>query len=223
MHQTTLTFPEIRLQQRDGHKLRGYFAQQFGEDSDLFHNHEKDGKAIYRYPLIQFKVVGGSPVLVGIGAGAHMLVQRFLDIKELNIDGQIYSLHHKNLNSGELKLGVTDDLFEYRFATPWMALNQDNHKAWLTMNEEERKTRLKKILAGNILNFYTAAEYHAKERILTHLNVQAKTTSFKNQRMTAFKGTFTTNALLPDYVGLGKSVARGYGTIIRTRESGESA
>ncbi|NPA46342.1 MAG: CRISPR-associated endonuclease Cas6 [Chlorobi bacterium] len=33
--------------------------------------------------------------------------------------------------------------------------------------------------------------------------------------MLAFIGMFTTNAVLPDYAGIGKSVARGFGTILK--------
>ncbi|MDZ7899258.1 MAG: CRISPR-associated endonuclease Cas6 [Arcicella sp.] len=33
--------------------------------------------------------------------------------------------------------------------------------------------------------------------------------------MMAFGGTFMTNALLPDYIGLGKSVSRGFGSIVK--------
>jgi len=212
---TTLNFPEIRLHQRDGHKLRGYFARQFGEESDLFHNHEKDGRAIYRYPRIQFKVVSGSPVVVGIAEGAQMLVQRFLDIKELDIEGETYTLHHKHLQSGEVEVGVRNALYEYQFVTPWMALNQENYKQWLNMDERKRQDKLERILKGNILSFFSALDYFEQQQIMLHIHMEAVPTTFKNQRMTAFKGKFVTNVQLPDYIGLGKSVSRGYGTVVR--------
>ena len=41
-------------------------------------------------------------------------------------------------------------------------------------------------------------------------------TQFKNNAMLAFEGGFVTNAILPELVGLGKSVARGFGTIGRS-------
>jgi len=40
-----------------------------------------------------------------------------------------------------------------------------------------------------------------------------KMTQFKNQSMLAFTGTFASNTYLPQYIGLGKSVSRGFGTI----------
>jgi len=212
---TTLNFPEIRLHQRDGHKLRGYFARQFGDESDLFHNHEKGGKAIYRYPRIQFKVVAGNPVVVGIADGADMLVQRFLRIKELDIEGKVYALHHKHLQSGEVEVGVRDALHEYQFATPWMALNPENYKKWLDMDERGRQDKLQRILVGNIISFFKGIGYHEAQQIMLHIHTQPVATAFKNQQMTAFKGKFVTNVLLPDFIGLGKSVSRGYGTVVK--------
>ena len=83
MQQTLLQFPNLKLAQRDGHKLRGYFSHLFGQESDLFHNHHPDGKVIYRYPRIQYKVVEGEPMLIGLGEGAQLLVERFLRVKDI--------------------------------------------------------------------------------------------------------------------------------------------
>jgi hypothetical protein len=38
--------------------------------------------------------------------------------------------------------------------------------------------------------------------------------------MTGFKGMFAVNFELPDYIGLGKSVSRGFGTIKRLKAAG---
>ena len=46
------------------------------------------------------------------------------------------------------------------------------------------------------------------------------TARLKGVRMVGFKGTFAVNFELPDYIGLGKSVSRGFGTIKRVGELG---
>jgi hypothetical protein len=33
--------------------------------------------------------------------------------------------------------------------------------------------------------------------------------------MICFQGEFTTNFLIPDYLGIGKQVARGFGTVVK--------
>lgn len=214
MHQTTLSFPQIQLQRRDGHKLRGYFAQQFGEESDLFHNHDEAGKSIYRYPRIQYKVVHGVPMVVGLDKGAELIVERFLRIKHLDIDGLRFFTDQKNMKSEEYLTGVKSALYQYEFLNPWMPLNQDNHKAYIEMSKEEQVQKLQKILCSNIISFFKSVGHQEAERIMVNLQLQEpQLAGFKNQKLWTFRGNFVSNVKLPDYIGLGKSVARGFGTI----------
>jgi len=39
-----IKFPEIQLQTRDAHKLRGYFGNLFKQQSPILHNHYEDGR-----------------------------------------------------------------------------------------------------------------------------------------------------------------------------------
>ena len=42
---------------------------------------------------------------------------------------------------------------------------------------------------------------------------EEKRTGFKDNLMTAIGGEFTTNAILPDWIGLGKGVSKGFGVV----------
>jgi hypothetical protein len=216
MHHTLIQFPEIQLQRRDGHKLRGYFANLFGEESDLFHNHNAQGKAILRYPLIQYKVIHGCPSVLGIGEGAALLVERFLRIDHIDIDGLYIPVHQKNIQSKEMLIGAGISLFEYEFINPWMALNEKNYSKYQSMEKEaDRIDLLQRLLTVNMLHFFGAVGYREEERILVKTDLRPLTVKFKNQNMMGFKGRFTTNVQLPSYIGFGKSVSRGFGTIQR--------
>lgn len=213
MHLTTLQFPEVQLQQRDGHKLRGYFAHLFGEESDLFHNHGADGKDMYRYPRIQYKVIRSHPVVVGIDEGAQLLTERFLRIQQIEINGNVIALHQKDLKSKEHTIAVGEGLYTYQFLSPWQALNPTNFRLYMEMSEKERTEKLKKILIGNMMSFCKGIGYQVNERILVTIQLKEVPIQFKNKQMTGFKGQFTSNILLPDWIGLGKSSARGFGVI----------
>ena len=217
MHQTTLTFPQIRLQTRDAHKLRGYFANTFGKESDLFHNHDEKGKSIYRYPRIQYKVIKEIPTVVGLAEGAAMVVERFLRIKHLDIDGLRFFTDQKNMKSQEFLTGVRGSLYQYQFVNPWMALNQTNHQLYVEMTAEEKQEKLKRVLINNMIAFFKSVGHHEKKQMMVNLQLKdARLTGFKNQKMLAFSGGFVTNVQLPDFIGLGKSVSRGFGTICRS-------
>ena len=213
LHLTTIRFPEIALRTRDAHKLRGYFGNLFQEHSPLLHNHWEDGTSRYAYPLVQYKVLHQVPTLLGINEGAELLVKLFLHIREIGIEGQRYPVLQKNIESRQLSVGVESDLHQYQFSTLWMALNQHNFPLYIQADETQQKQQLKGILVNNILSFYKGVGYRAQDRIMTSVQVRRKETQFKNQTMLAFEGSFTTNARLPEGIGLGKAVSRGFGTI----------
>ncbi|MBL7818525.1 MAG: hypothetical protein JNL70_26235 [Saprospiraceae bacterium] len=213
----TISFPELRLQQRDAHKLRGYFGNMFREHSPLLHNHFEDGRSRYVYPKVQYKVLQGTPYLVGIGSeAAHLMTDLFLNIHELDIDGERFPVFAKNIEARNWTIGVSQELHTYRFQTLWMALNQPNYALYQTYSEERRADQLRGIATQNVLAFFHhfGLRLPADVRVILALQgVESHYTHFKNQKMQVFKGQFVTNALLPDFVGLGKSVARGFGTI----------
>jgi len=211
--QVIIRFPDLRLKTRDAHKLRGWFGNLFKEYSPLLHNHFSDGSLRYGYPQVQYKVIGGIPYLVGIGEGGKLLIQLFLKIKELNIDGEVYPIFSKNIENRVITIEDTNELNEYQFTTLWMALNETNFQKYLNANDEERQKLLQSILKGNILSFYKGIGFWAKQNIMLKLTVKEYDTNFKNNKMIAFKGSFVCNAVLPDYIGLGKAVSRGFGSI----------
>ncbi len=211
--QTTIHFPDIELQTRDAHKLRGYFGNLFKENSPLLHNHYADGSSRYAYPLVQYKVIDKTPVLVGFQEGAELLVSLFLKIKEIDIAGEKYAVLAKNIQQKQFELSVNQQLFSYTFKTHWMALNQENHRKYLQMEESEKTQFLNRQLQNNILSFYKGLSFRTTERIMAIAQLKENQTHLKDQPMLVFSGNFTSNAFIPPMAGIGKAVSRGFGTV----------
>ena len=211
--QTIIRLPEIKLNTRDAHKLRGFFGDYFKQHSPLLHNHYEDGTLRYQYPLIQYKVIGSTPTLVALNEGAELLSSLFLKIDQINIEGKTYPVNSKNIEQRKVPAGIGQSLYEYRFETLWMALNQQNHKEYVSLSTEERTDKLNQVLRNNILSFYKGAGIWLDAKVMTKGKFIEKETRFKEKRMLAFAGSFVTNAQLPSGIGLGKSVARGFGTL----------
>ena len=76
MKKATLLFNHINLRPFQIHKLRGFVGNVF-KDHDLIHNHDKNGNPIYRYPLIQFKLIDKAPAIIAVTDKA---VQIFAEI-----------------------------------------------------------------------------------------------------------------------------------------------
>ncbi|HEY5122460.1 MAG TPA: CRISPR-associated endonuclease Cas6 [Ignavibacteria bacterium] len=212
-------FPEISLLTRDAHKLRGYFGNLFKEHSELLHNHFKDGSLVFKYPLVQYKVIENIPVLIGLNEGAELLTSLFLNIKELKIEEKLYPINYKNIGNKKCDIGAVDYLIKYEFKTLWMGLNQDNYikylKLKLNYDFDLINDLFVNILKGNILSFFKSVHYHEEKKIMLLSNLKEKKTKFKGNDMLAFEGGFTANVLLPEFIGLGKSVSRGFGAIIK--------
>jgi hypothetical protein len=217
--QTIITFPEIHLQTRDAHKLRGFFGNLFKEHSILLHNHFQDtGEFRQGYTLVQYKVLDHIPTLVGLGEGADLLVDLFLKIKHLEIDGHFFEVMAKNINHSVVDIGLSNSLFEYRFESLWMALNQNNYRDFIKASADEQDIIFNRILKNNLLAFLNGmgCQLTKNEPIMCKFSLRkTRETNFKDNKMMGFQGSFMCNALLPNLIGLGKSVSRGYGTIVK--------
>lgn len=210
----TISFPEIRLHPHYAHKLRGYIGNLFKDKSPLLHNHFSGGKLRYSYPLVQYKIINGIPVLLGIEEGAELLIQLFTQINKLELEELNINIYSKKINTKVFEPRVSDELVEYKFCTMWMALNQNNFKKYMSLLPgKEKEDFLQKILIGNILSFYKGVSYKVEGKIYVKLKTEEHLSSFKNKKMSVFAGGFISNIILPDLIGLGKAVSRGYGAI----------
>lgn len=212
--QTIIRFPEIKLQARDAHQLRGYFGNLFKEKSELLHNHMGNGELRYNYPQVQYKVIDQVPMLVALADGAQLLPQLFLQIRELNIKGKVYPVHQKQIEATTWEPVFKNELLRYQFKTNWMALNQANHKRYQNSSRRERQELLNRTLVGNMLSMLKGIGVFVDEKIEAQVSItNEREAKFKNNRMLSFTGSFRTNLQLPNFIGLGKQVARGFGSI----------
>src|SRR5699024_2155508 len=108
-----------------------------------------------------------------------------------------------------------NSLNEYNFQTLWMALNQRNYVKYLKASQAEKEDMRNSIIIGHILSFFRNMdiELQHNEQLMRKMKDKEKMSNYKGQKMMAFSGNFIVNALLPDGIGLGKSVSRGFGTI----------
>jgi hypothetical protein len=212
-----LTFEDINLSPRYSEKIRGYLGNKYKE-KDLLHNH-KESKFIYRYPLVQYKVISGKPIIIGINKGSELVANIGILNDELILDGVGYSNFQKGIIMSSFDLESTDDYIEYEFITPWIALNQDNSDIYNKSNSIQKDELLKKILIGNIISMSKGLGYTVEEKLYVWIDVREVEVNLKNIKHKAFKGKFKVNFRLPDYIGIGKSVSRGFGTVKKLANS----
>ncbi len=207
---------EAKLSPNIAEKMRGYIGNRFIEDSFL-HNHETNGKEIYRYPMVQYKIVNESPLFIGIKDGVGSLWTVFDELLELKFDNDEHEVFEKKSLLKKVCFGASENIFQYSFLTPWLALNEKNYEKYQMLGGwGKRKELLEKILIGNIISMSKSLGYTVPPPIEANIHhLKEVKASLKGTPMLGFLGQFSVNFEIPDYWGIGKSVSRGFGTIRR--------
>ena len=205
-------YPEVHVPQWQGQKLRGFFASGQGEGS-LLHNHGADGGGVYRYPLVQYKIVGGTPVVTAIEDGIPVLQPLVITRQELVLGNRTYPCGQLELALEDCVVGDTEEQHRYRFVTPWFGLNQENYRRYLQAGAAERKVLLERVLAGNLLSLSKGLGVTVERRLAVDAALEECSVKFKNETVMGFLGEFSVNYAIPNLLGLGKSVSRGFGAV----------
>lgn len=205
------------LRPHESPKLRGYFGRSF-ESEELLHHHKKDGSLLYAYPLIQFKVIKNAAYLIGFADGGELLSNLWLKIDKAQIVWDDMPVIESSIIKRKVELRESPNPVGYRFISPWLALNQRNESMYRhTKSASERASMLGNIMVGNCLSLAKAFNYNVRSRLTADCSgLHEIRCKLKGVSMRGFVGRFKINFDLPDRIGLGKSVSRGFGTIERT-------
>lgn len=218
MKKATLRFGDVNLRASRIHKFRGFVGNLFKE-YDLIHNHDLNtGKLIYRYPLIQFKLIDKIPCIVAITEPAvSVFLEIFMNMDKVVIDDVTIPIFEKDLKLDDVEFGFSNDTFMYEFVSPWIGLNQKNYQQYESSTFSGKDEILKKTFIGNILSMakYLDCWLKKNQQISVELQVKEKNINLKRKSMLGFTGIFKTNFIIPDDLGIGKSVSRGFGTVRR--------
>lgn len=191
--------------------LRGYLGHLFGESDTEFHHHDANP---YRYPLVQYKKLGKTLVVLGINEYARVVQDRVPELTHINLPSSRARVTAIALESRTTP--VSEGYAAYRFSTPWLALNSENYARYKALDARLRPGFLEGILAANALSLLKGVRMRAPFRVMARLGQHRPTSVICNaNRFMGFWASFALNVTLPDHVGLGKSVAKGFGAIGR--------
>lgn len=207
-----------RLPMTDIHLFRGAVIGAMDGNADiLYHNHSGE-TVVYHYPLIQYKSITGCAAIVAIDAGADVIGQ-FLSsgVTDLRLGSRTQSFVISDISTSNCDVQVTDEEMDYRL-NKWLPFNSENFAEYKAMDSlTDKVAHMEKILTGNILSFAKGLG------ITLTSNVSCRISSIAGQRLSIYKGVkmmsfdivFKTNVSLPNYIGLGKGVSLGFGTVKR--------
>lgn len=193
-------------------KVRGFIGNQFNEFSVL-HNHIDKGKFVFSYPLVQYKIIDDSIVIIGIDEGGEVLKKISSELSILNLDKK-YEIKEKILHEKEVDIKPSSEEKHYKFISPWLGLNQNNYQKYINSKSwKEKKEILNKVLVGNILSMSKGLGIVVNKRLYAKTHFDEKIVEYKGVKMNAFAGEFKIHYDIPDYFGLGKGVSQGFGCV----------
>ena len=198
--------------------FRKAIAKKAGYEHDVYHNHKTDGSRFHRYPLVQYKRNREQASLLFITEDAVGKAHELFKQSDwtLDIAGKQRRMFIDNLELRQHRFAIADEM-KYRYHLfNWIALNDKNYKIY---NKKEglieRITFLQEILVKHIVGVAINLGWEADKKIAVKIMdvSRQKLTHYKEMPFLAFDISFRSNAFLPYYIGLGKAVSHGYGTI----------
>ena len=193
-------------------KVRGYIGNAFSE-YPILHNHYSNDKFLYTYPYVQYKVINGDIVIVGIDEGADLIKKIAPELTELNLDNE-YKITEKLIHEKEVDIKPSSEEKHYKFLTPWLGLNQNNYQKYMNSKSwKDKKEILNRVLVGNLLSMSKGLGIIVNKRLYAKTHFEEKIVEYKGVKMNAFTGEFKIHYDIPDYFGLGKGVSQGFGCV----------
>ena len=195
--------------------FRGAIINKVSQELSLFHNHNGDG-FYYRYPLIQYKRIGGKAAIFCVGQGTECIANFFSQPDfSVRLGERDYTLSVESIIANQWLLQVWDGEFRYSIRK-WLPFNKKNYNSYLQEDSLIiRAQQLENILKGNILSMCSGLNHYLEKQIETKIvnYDDSHVYPFKGIGMQGVDAEFTTNVYMPDFIGLGKGVSLGFGMI----------
>jgi hypothetical protein len=170
-----------------------------------------------RYPRIQVKVLRNQLCIFGLGSGYDVVQSFHPELESFKVEDQAYKVTSVDLPESELQLDHQSEHFlRYKFITPWVALNRRSIAVYKALLPMERVSYLNRLLVQNLLFIARELGYNVNYTLSARVKLQSLTPRIvEEQGSGSFKGYFTSNMILPDYLGLGNGITKGLGTIVQ--------
>jgi hypothetical protein len=175
-----------------------------------------DGKtAPYFYPRLQYKIVRGSAMIAAVNEGCDLLWNIYNELDEASSEQTDWRITEKRMIDKKAPYGVSSEFIKYRFLTPWLALPEEQSKRYLLLDEAAKERMLAKILEGHIRSVSESLGYANSGELKLKINIKPEYIFQREIHYAGLFGSFIANFEIPNFLGLGKSVSRGFGTIKR--------
>ena len=110
-------------------------------------------------------------------------------------------------------LAVSERLLLYKLITPVLLFNAENYRRYVAMEYQEQRLERDRLLRASILMALRGLDVTFPERLYVMFTprIRTRVCCYKNQELLGVLGSFISNAVLPDGLGLGHGSSHGFG------------
>ena len=195
------------------YQVKGVFMKQFSDEKIVPF---LDGKfrSKFLYPRVQVKILNEQIYIVGLKEGVGPVLSLVDSVKSFNFGNITINIEKFDIEENNEQLTSTEKLLRYKFITPWVALNKNTSGKYRALKEDEKTLYLNKLFGLNILFLSKELGADLKSKIFTKVYLDSLIPEKLDENgWGTFTGEVKTNFILPNYIGMGNGITRGFGTI----------
>ncbi len=217
------TFPDIKSVvaklitdkpvRKTAYQVKGVFMRQY-PDEPIIPMLDGSCRNKFLYPRIQVKILNEQIYIIGIHEGVDAILCATKQFSNLDFGNITFEIQDCDIESLSGQFVPTDRLLRYRFITPWVALNHMTGAKYRSLHNKEKLSYLNKLLGQNLIFLAKEVGIKIEEDVFANVKVASLFPKpVDENKWGAFKGEFKTNFILPNYIGVGNGITRGFGTI----------
>jgi len=195
------------------YQVKGVFMRQYPDES-IIPMLDGSYRDRFLYPRVQVKILNEQIYIIGVHEGVDPVLSLAEKFEMFDFGNITFEAQDCDIENVEEQFVPSTLLIRYRFITPWVALNQMTGGKYRFLTNQEKPSFLNRLLGQNIIFLANEVGINLEDNIFTKVKVSSLfPRPVDENKWGAFMGEFKTNFVLPNYIGIGNGITRGFGTI----------
>ncbi len=195
------------------YQVKGVFMRQY-PDEPIIPMLDGSYRDKFLYPRVQVKILNEQIYIIGIHEGVDTILSATKKFKQFDFGNITFTVQDYDIERLNNQFIPSDRPLRYRFITPWVALNHMTGGKYRLLSNKEKPSYLNKLLGQNLIFLANEVGINIEKEIFSKVKVKSLFPKpIDENKWGAFRGEFKTNFVLPNYIGVGNGITRGFGTI----------
>ena len=195
------------------YQVKGVFMRQY-PDEPIIPMLDGSYRDRFLYPRVQVKILNEQIYIIGIHEGVDPVLSVAEKFEMFDFGNITFEVQDCDIENVAQQFIPSSKLVRYRFITPWVALNHMTGGKYRFLTNQEKPSYLNRLLGQNIIFLANEVGINLEDNIYTKVKVSSLfPRPVDENKWGAFMGEFKTNFVLPNYIGVGNGITRGFGTI----------